>query len=150
MPKTNLVGETLSAILEQGADYGRGDNGAGKTVVIDFSHPKLPAIWHSPSAVTVIGNALRNIYRALGYEVVGVNHLGDWGSQFAKLILAWNYWGEGELTADITFRSCWNSMFALTKRLKTIPNSNQEARDWFRRLEDGMKKPCGCGRCAWM
>ena len=130
--------ETLSAILEQGADYGRGDRGVGKTVVIDFSHPNIAkpfGIHHLRS--TVIGNALRNIYRALGYEVVGVNHLGDWGSQFAKLILAWNYWGEGELTADITIQKLLELYVRINEEIEDNPELEQEARDWFRRLEDG-------------
>ena len=138
VPKANLVEETLSAILEQGADYGRGDRGVGKTVVIDFSHPNIAkpfGIHHLRS--TVIGNALRNIYRALGYEVVGVNHLGDWGSQFAKLILAWNYWGEGELTADITIQKLLELYVRINEEIEDNPELEQEARDWFRRLEDG-------------
>lgn len=138
VPKTNLVGETLSAILEQGVDYGCGDHGVGKTVVIDFSHPNIAkpfGIHHLRS--TVIGNALRNIYRALGYEVVGVNHLGDWGSQFAKLILAWNYWGEGELTADITIQKLLELYVRINEEIEDNPELEQEARDWFRRLEDG-------------
>ena len=136
--KANLVGETLSAILERGADYGRGDQGVAKTVVIDFSHPNIAkpfGIHHLRS--TVIGNALRNIYRALGYEVVGVNHLGDWGSQFAKLILAWNYWGEGELTADITIQKLLELYVRINEEIEDNPKLEQEARDWFRRLEDG-------------
>ena len=138
VPKANLVEETFSAILEQGADYGRGDRGVGKTVVIDFSHPNIAkpfGIHHLRS--TVIGNALRNIYRALGYEVVGVNHLGDWGSQFAKLILAWNYWGEGELTADITIQKLLELYVRINEEIEDNPELEQEARDWFRRLEDG-------------
>ena len=138
VPKANLVAETLSAVLEQGADYGRGDRGAGKTVVIDFSHPNIAkpfGIHHLRS--TVIGNALRNIYRALGYEVVGVNHLGDWGSQFAKLILAWNYWGEGELTADITIQKLLELYVRINEEIEDNPELEQEARDWFRRLENG-------------
>ncbi|MDE2726168.1 MAG: arginine--tRNA ligase, partial [Gemmatimonadota bacterium] len=138
VPKTNLVGETLSAVFEQGADYGRGDHGVGKTVVIDFSHPNIAkpfGIHHLRS--TVIGNALRNIYRALGYEVIGVNHLGDWGSQFAKLILAWNYWGEGELTADITIQKLLELYIRINEEIEDNPKLEQEARDWFRRLEDG-------------
>ena len=138
VPKANLVEETLSAILEQGEDYGRGDRGVGKTVVIDFSHPNIAkpfGIHHLRS--TVIGNALRNIYRALGYEVIGVNHLGDWGSQFAKLILAWNYWGEGELTADITIQKLLELYVRINEEIEDNPELEQEARDWFRRLEDG-------------
>ncbi len=138
VPKANLVEETLSAVLEQGADYGRGDRGVGKTVVIDFSHPNIAkpfGIHHLRS--TVIGNALRNIYRALGYDVIGVNHLGDWGSQFAKLILAWNYWGEGELTADITIQKLLELYVRINEEIEDNPKLEQEARDWFRRLEDG-------------
>ncbi len=138
VPKTNLVKETLSAIFDQGADYGRGGQGVGKTIVIDFSHPNIAkpfGIHHLRS--TVIGNALRNIYRALGYEVVGVNHLGDWGSQFAKLILAWNYWGEGELTADITIQKLLELYVRINEEIENNPELEQEARDWFRRLENG-------------
>ncbi len=138
VPKTNLVEETLSAIFDQGADYGRGGQGVGKTIVIDFSHPNIAkpfGIHHLRS--TVIGNALRNIYRALGYEVVGVNHLGDWGSQFAKLILAWNYWGEGELTADITIQKLLELYVRINEEIEDNPKLEQEARDWFRRLENG-------------
>lgn len=138
VPKANLVGETLSAILDHGADYGRGDHGVGKTVVIDFSHPNIAkpfGIHHLRS--TVIGNALRNIYRTLGYEVIGVNHLGDWGSQFAKLILAWNYWGEGELTTDITIQKLLELYVRINEEIEDNPKLEQEARDWFRRLEDG-------------
>ena len=136
--KSQLVAETLSAILDQGADYGRNDAGAGKTIVIDFSHPNIAkpfGIHHLRS--TVIGNALRNIYRALGYEVVGVNHLGDWGSQFAKLILAWNYWGEGELTADITIQKLLALYVRIHEEIEDNPELEREARAWFRRLEAG-------------
>ena len=136
--KPHLVAETLSEILDRGADYGRGDAGAGKTIVIDFSHPNIAkpfGIHHLRS--TVIGSALRNIYRALGYEVVGVNHLGDWGSQFAKLILAWNYWGEGELTADITIQKLLELYVRIHEEIEDNPELEREARAWFRRLEAG-------------
>lgn len=136
--KTHLVAETLSEILDRGADYGRGDEGIGKTIVIDFSHPNIAkpfGIHHLRS--TVIGNALRNIYRALGYEVVGINHLGDWGAQFAKLILAWNYWGEGELTADITIQKLLELYVRIHEEIEDNPELEREARAWFRRLEAG-------------
>ena len=138
LSKTHLIAETLWAILDQGAEYGRGDEGIGKTVVIDFSHPNIAkpfGIHHLRS--TVIGNALRNIYRALGYKVVGVNHLGDWGAQFAKLILAWNYWGEGELTADITIQKLLELYVRIHEEIEDKPELEREARAWFRRLEAG-------------
>ncbi|MDA0708827.1 MAG: arginine--tRNA ligase [bacterium] len=136
--KSSFVGETLTAVLEQGSAYGHSREGEGKRVVIDFSHPNIAkpfGIHHLRS--TVIGNALRNIHRALGYEVVGVNHLGDWGSQFAKLILAWNYWGEGELTADITIQELLQLYIRIHEEIEDNPELEEEARGWLRRLEAG-------------
>lgn len=136
--KGSFVGETLSAVLEKGESYGHRDQGKGKRVVIDFSHPNIAkpfGIHHLRS--TVIGNSLRNIHRALGYEVVGVNHLGDWGSQFAKLILAWNYWGEGELTTDITIQKLLELYVRIHEEIEDNPQLEEEAREWFRRLEAG-------------
>ena len=138
VPKANLIAETLATVLSLGEAYGQGDEGVGKTVVIDFSHPNIAkpfGIHHLRS--TVIGNALRNIHRALGYRVEGVNHLGDWGSQFAKLILAWNYWGEGELTADISIQKLLELYVRIHEEIEDNPKLEEEARDWFRRLEAG-------------
>jgi arginyl-tRNA synthetase len=136
--KGDFVGETLGVILTQGLAFGRSEEGQGKTVVIDFSHPNIAkpfGIHHLRS--TVIGNSLRNIHRALGYEVVGVNHLGDWGSQFAKLILAWNYWGDGELTADITIQKLLELYVRIHEEIEDNPELEDEARGWLRRLEAG-------------
>lgn len=136
--KSSFVEETLTQVLHQGVAFGHSDEGQGKTVVIDFSHPNIAkpfGIHHLRS--TVIGNSLRNIHRALGYDVVGVNHLGDWGSQFAKLILAWNYWGEGELTTDITIQKLLELYIRIHEEIEDNPKLEDEAREWFRRLEAG-------------
>ena len=82
--------QVLSAVLEQKENYGKSDMGAGKTVVIDYSSPnaaKQMHIGHIRS--TVIGNAIDRIFRALGYEVIADNHLGDWGTQFGILIMGY-------------------------------------------------------------
>ena len=136
--KDALAEGTLKDVLDRGADYGKGSVGSGKTVVIDFSHPNIAkpfGIHHLRS--TVIGNALRNIYLALGYEVVGVNHLGDWGSQFAKLILAWTRWGDGELTEAITIQELLDLYVRIHEEIEDNPDAEREAAEWFRRLEDG-------------
>lgn len=133
-----FVSETLGAVLSLGEAYGRSEVGKGKTVVIDFSHPNIAkpfGIHHLRS--TVIGNALRNVFRALGYEVVGVNHLGDWGSQFAKLIAAWKRWGEGELTADIAIQKLLELYVRIHEEIEDNPDVEAECRAWFRRLEAG-------------
>lgn len=135
----NFVKDVLEKVLTQGRAYGQSEEGSGKTIVIDFSHPNIAkpfGIHHLRS--TMIGNALRHIFRALGYEVIGVNHLGDWGSQFAKLILAWKRWGEGELTEDaITIQTLLDLYVRIHEEIENDPSAEEEARAWFRRLEDG-------------
>jgi arginyl-tRNA synthetase len=136
--KEALAEETLKEVLAKGVDYGKSEVGSGRTIVIDFSHPNIAkpfGIHHLRS--TVIGNAIRNIYRALGYEVVGVNHLGDWGSQFAKLILAWTRWGEGELTEEITIQELLDLYVRIHEEIEDNPEAEKEAAAWFRRLEAG-------------
>ena len=137
--QSNFVSDTLGAVLAEGVDYGQRDEGAGKTILIDFSHPNIArpfGIHHLRS--TVLGNALRNIFRKLGYEVVGINHLGDWGSQFAKLIVAWNRWGEGELTEEsVTVQSLLSLYVKIHEEIENDPTVEEEASEWFRRLEAG-------------
>lgn len=135
--RADFVQKTLSEILAKGRDYGQGEEGAGKTVVIDFSHPNIAkpfGIHHLRS--TVIGNALRNLFRALGYTVVGINHLGDWGSQFAKLIVAWKRWGSGEFTEDISIETLLELYVRIHEEIENDPDVESEASEWFRRLEN--------------
>ncbi|MCS6860889.1 MAG: arginine--tRNA ligase [Abditibacteriales bacterium] len=136
--KRCLAEETLKRVATEGARYGTSNVGAGKTVVIDFSHPNIAkpfGIHHLRS--TVIGNALRNVYRALGYHVVGINHLGDWGTQFGKLLAAWQRWGTGELTEDISVATLLQLYVRIHDEIENDPAVEEEARAWFRRLEQG-------------
>ena len=78
-------------------NYGTSTIGEGKTIVIDYSSPNIAKPFHvGHLRSTVIGNALYKIYTALGYKCVGINHLGDWGTQFGKLISAYKRWGSKE------------------------------------------------------
>lgn len=112
--------------------------GVDETVVIDFSSPNVAkpfGIGHLRS--TAIGAALGRIFRAQGYRVVGINHIGDWGTQFGKLISAWKRWGDAEqLTADPI-----GHLYDLYVKFHDLePDDSdlaQEGRDWFKRLEDG-------------
>ena len=125
------------------ADFRCGENAgwkvkaAGKTVVIDYRRPiaKPFGIGHLRS--TVIGHSLYLIFQALGYRCIGINHLGDWGTQFGKLIVAYEHWGnEAELLADPV-----NYLFKLYVRFhrsaEEEPALEDEARAWFKRLEEG-------------
>ncbi len=135
----SFVQAVLSKVLAEGRDYGRADVGKEKRVVIDFSHPNVAkpfGIHHLRS--TVIGNALRNIFRVLGYEVIGINHLGDWGTQFAKLIAAWKRWGKGELTEGVINVEMLLDLYVrVHEEIEDDPAVEEEARNWLRRLEDG-------------
>ena len=84
----------IGEVLEQGEGYGSAREGEGKTVVIDYSSINIAKPFHIGHLLsTAIGGSLYKIYRFLGYHVVGVNHLGDWGTQFGKLIAAYKRWG---------------------------------------------------------
>jgi arginyl-tRNA synthetase len=122
--------------------YGSSGEGEGKTIVIDFSSPNLAKPFHlGHLRSTVIGWSLRQIFRALGYRVVGVNHLGDWGTQFGLMIAAWKRWkdeaearlAKGERDVDV--------FYALYVRINDLkkedPRVADEGRAWFKRLEDG-------------
>ncbi|WP_288957791.1 arginine--tRNA ligase, partial [uncultured Leuconostoc sp.] len=94
--------ETLQTILTLKADYGNNTDGQGENVTIDMSSPNIAkpmSMGHLRS--TVIGNALANITAKNGYQPIKINHLGDWGTQFGKLIYAYKTWGsEDEVKAD--------------------------------------------------
>ncbi len=124
--------------LSEAEKYGSSTEGTGKTVVIDYSSINIAkrfSIGHLPS--TVIGNALYKMYNFLGYNCVGVNHLGDWGTQFGKMIAAYKRWSCRE---DIE-KGGVNEMVKLyvrfTAEAKENPALDDEGRAWFKKIEDG-------------
>lgn len=129
---------TLGAIAEAGAAYGTSDAGQGRAVCVDFSSPNIAkpfGIGHLRS--TVIGSAICNLYRACGWNPVGINHLGDWGKQFGMLMVALTERG-GEERLDATDAP----MAELYKLYVEIhadddPTIEATAKGWFRRLEQG-------------
>lgn len=120
---------------------GSSDEGNGKTICIDFSSVNIAKPFHiGHLSTTVIGGALYRIFEHLGYKVVGINHLGDWGTQFGKLIVATNKWSSLEEVAN-------NDEYFLNKlyvryhqEAEQHPEMDDEARAWFKRIEDGDKE----------
>ncbi len=95
--KQVFVKQVLTDVLSQGENYGCDTVGNGKMIVIDYSSPNIAKPFHvGHLRSTVIGNALKNVYQKLGYETHGINYLGDWGTQFGKLITAYSMWGNKE------------------------------------------------------
>ena len=92
-----LATSLLSQILEKGACYGSQTVGEGKTVVLDYSSPNVAKPFHiGHLGTTVIGHSIRKLHEFLGYKCVGINYLGDWGTQFGKMIVAYRLWGNEE------------------------------------------------------
>jgi arginyl-tRNA synthetase len=126
----NLYGSDFSALQAVGK---------GKPVVIDYSSPNIAkpfGIGHLRS--TVIGNALRNVYQFIGYHVIGINHLGDWGTQFGKLIVAFKRWGSTEaLEAGDPILYLYKLYVRFHAEAEKDSSLDDEARVWFNRLELG-------------
>jgi arginyl-tRNA synthetase len=127
----------LGAILAQGSGYGRSTEGVGKTVVIDYSSPNIAkpfGVGHLRS--TVIGNALYRIHEHLGYRLIRINHLGDWGTQFGKLIVAFKRWGNDTDLTTHAIQTLYDLYVRFHTEVETHPELDDEARGWFKRLED--------------
>lgn len=136
--KETLVKEVLKQTYEQKEKYGSSDEGKGKNVIVEYSSPNIAKPFHiGHLRSTVIGNALYHLYQFLGYNVVGINHLGDWGTQFGKMIEGYKRWGK-EYTIDE------NPIDELTKiyvRINNLCKEDEtvleECRLNFKKLEDG-------------
>ncbi len=138
------AGKILSTVISEGSNYGSSSEGAGKTICLDFSSVNIAKPFHiGHLSTTVIGGALYRMYRKLGYNAVGINHLGDWGTQFGKLIVAYKLWGN---TIDLDK----DGMLGLTQiyvrfhtEAETHPELEDEARAWFKKIEDGDEEALG-------
>ena len=88
--REKFISETVSSALDAGEDWGKSDMGKGKTVLVEYSSPNIAKPFHIGHLFsTAVGNSLSKIYKHLGYDVQSLNHLGDWGTQFGKLIVAY-------------------------------------------------------------
>ncbi len=126
----------LQLVLKDQANYG--NQSVGKTVCIDYSAPNIAksfSIGHLRS--TMIGNALKNIYQKLGYRVVGINHLGDWGTQFGKMIVAYKKWGNRAQIEQNPIVELQKLYVKFHDEVTNDPSLEDQARAVFKALEDG-------------
>lgn len=138
----------LEAIRAEGESYGSRRNGEGRTIVIDYSSPNIArpfSVGHLRS--TVLGHALKLIYRHLGDRVIGVNHLGDWGKQFGALIAAYERWGCREAVEQDQVYELFRLYVKFHEEADVDPGLEEEARAWFKRLERG--DPGALGLWKW-
>ncbi len=135
-----LVSE-VKKILKEKNMYGSSKNGKGKTVIIDYSSPNIAksfGIGHLRS--TIIGQALYNIYKFLGWKCIGDNHLGDWGTQFGKLIVAIKEWGDEKNLENLTIKDLEKLYVRFHREVKDNPELLEQAQKWFKKLEQEDKE----------
>ena len=119
-------------------DYGSSDVGKGKTIVIDYSSPNIAKPFHiGHLRSTVIGQSIKNIHRFCGYECVGVNHLGDWGTQFGKLIVAYKKWGDKVTIEQRGIKALTEIYVRFHEEAEKDPSLEDEAREAFSKMEQG-------------
>ncbi|MBR5046916.1 MAG: arginine--tRNA ligase, partial [Eubacterium sp.] len=128
----NLV-ETIS-----GDNFGGSDEGKGKTVCIDYSSPNVAKNFHvGHLRTTIIGNSIYKIFSKLGYHVERINHLGDWGTQFGKLIVAYKKWGSKEEVEKNGIAELMKIYVIFHEEAEKDPTLEDQAREWFAKMEQG-------------
>ncbi len=139
--KSLAANEVLGEIELAGKNYGKSDIGQGKTVCIDYSSINIAKPFHiGHLGTTAIGNSLYKTLAFLGYKTVGINHLGDWGTQFGKLIVAYKKWSGKERIDKGGLRALQEIYVRFHVEAEKDPSLEQEARAWFSKIEKGDKE----------
>lgn len=128
----------INEVTQKGEDYGKLNIGEGKTVLVEYSSPNIAKPFHIGHLFsTAIGNSLERIFARLGYKTVSINHLGDWGTQFGKLICAYKRWGEKEVIEKDPINELLKIYVKFHEEAEKNPELEEEAREYFKKLEDG-------------
>ena len=136
--KESLAKKVINQVLSEKENYGKSDFGKGKTVVVEYSSPNIAKPFHIGHVrTTVIGNALSKIYQSQGYHVEKLNHLGDYGTQFGKLIVAYKLWGDKQAVEKDPIKELLKLYIRFHDEAETKPEMEDEAREWFTKLENG-------------
>lgn len=138
MIRHNVSNTVLQNVLKEQENYGFQDIGGGGNVPVDMSSPNIAkpmSMGHLRS--TVIGNAVGNILEKVNYNVIRINHLGDWGTQFGKLIVAYKKWGDEEVVKSDPVNELVKLYVDFHDQADLDPSLEEDARAAFRKLEDG-------------
>ena len=136
--KNGFVRATMDKILKDKEKYGGSNEGEGKTICIDYSSINIAKPFHiGHLSTTVLGGALYRIFNYLGYNAVGINHLGDYGTQFGKLISAYKRWGDKEIIEKGGIRALNELYVKFHQEAEEHPEYDDEARAYFKKIEQG-------------
>lgn len=134
--RVHFINQIISDVLKP--SYGSSDIGSGKTICMDYSSPNIARNFHvGHLRTTLIGNSFAKIYSKLGYKVVRINHLGDWGTQFGKLIVAYKKWSSKAMVEEKGVKELLRIYVLFGKEAENNPELNDEARAWFAKMENG-------------
>lgn len=136
--KAKISDQVIKEVIKEGADYGQQNEGQGENITIDLSSPNIAkpfSVGHLRS--TVIGDALSNIFRKMGYNTIKINHLGDWGKQFGLLMVAYKKWGNKEAVEANPIDELLQLYVRINAEIENDPALDDEGRLWFKKLEDG-------------
>lgn len=136
--RVNFAKGMLENVLASGEKYGSSDMGAGKTICLDYSSINIAKRFHiGHLSTTMLGHSLKRIYEHLGYKTVGINHLGDWGTQFGKMICAYKLWGSEEQVEKGGVNELTRLYVKFHAEAEEHPELEDEGRAWFKKIEDG-------------
>ena len=136
--KTQLAETVINKVLSEKKDYGRSDLGKDETVIVEYSSPNIAKPFHiGHIRTTVIGNAIYKLYESQGYKTIRINHLGDYGTQFGKLIVAFKKWGDKKVVEENPIPELLKLYVQFHEEAENHPELEDESREWFTKLENG-------------
>ena len=138
LKRSALAENIVNAVLESEGRWGSSNVGEGKTVCLDYSSINIAKRFHiGHLSTTMIGHSLKRIYDFNGYTTVGINHLGDWGTQFGKMICAYKKWGDRETVEKCGVQAMVDLYVRFHAEAEKDPSLEDEGRAWFKKIEDG-------------
>lgn len=138
LDRAEFIKGTVTGVRNAGEDWGKSQEGEGKTVLVEYSSPNIAKPFHIGHLFsTAVGNSLARIYKHLGYHVESLNHLGDWGTQFGKLISAYKRWGDAAAIEKDPINELLKIYVRFHQEAEKNPELEDEAREYFKKLEDG-------------
>ena len=139
--KEEFVEEVIEEVMDKGDEYGRSNVGEGKPVIVEFSSPNIAKPFHiGHIRSTVIGNSINLLWDAMGYKVTRINHLGDYGTQFGKMIVAYRHWGNEEDVKREPIKTLMSYYTKFHEEADKDPSLDDEARETFTKLEQGSEE----------
>lgn len=136
--RSEMLTDTVGEIISKGEEYGNSNEGNGKTICLDYSSVNIAKSLHiGHLGTTAIGGSLYKLFGALGYNVVGINHLGDYGTQFGKMIVAYKLWGNDQTIKEQGVKALQDLYVRFHREEEEHPELTEQARQWFARIEKG-------------